>query len=177
PKILDAEVLRFQNNKERWIAFVGLYKNKPYEIFTGKAEDFIVPQWVNNGQITRKEKSKKDERAQYDFSFTDKQGYEVIQPGLSRSFEKEYWNYAKLISGILRHGMPLPFVVELVSNLDLHDETINTWKNGVVRAIKKFIPDGTEVPEKQCPECGAKNALIYKEGCLMCPDCGYSKCG
>ncbi|MCF8299150.1 MAG: adenosylcobalamin-dependent ribonucleoside-diphosphate reductase [Saprospiraceae bacterium] len=177
PHILDAEVLRFQNNKEKWIAFVGLYKNKPYEIFTGKAEDFIVPQWVNSGQITRKEKTKKDQRARYDFSFIDKQGYEVIQPGLSRSFEKEYWNYAKLISGILRHGMPLPFVVELVNNLDLHDESINTWKNGVVRAIKKFIPDGTVVPEKQCPECDTKNALIYKEGCLMCPDCGYSKCG
>ncbi len=174
PKKMEAEVVRFQNDYEKWIAFVGLYKDKPYEIFTGKADGFIVPGWVSKGHVIRHKE--KDKRARYDFQFEDKQGYKVTIEGLSRSFNKEYWNYAKLISGILRHGMPLPFVVELVDNLDLHVDYINTWKNGVVRALKKFIPDGTEVPDTQCPECGNDHGLIYKEGCLSCVNCGYSKC-
>jgi len=174
PKILEAEVIRFQNDYDKWIAVVGLYKNKPYEIFTGKAEGFILPGWVNNGWVIRhKEKGK---HARYDFQFADKENYKITIEGLSRSFKKEFWNYAKLISGILRHGMPLPFAVDLVQNLDLHDENINTWKNGVVRALKKYIPDGTEAADHQCPECGDENGLIYKEGCLTCKACGYSKC-
>jgi len=175
PKVLEAEIVRFQNDYEKWIAVVGLLNNKPYEIFSGKADGFYMPTWVTNGWIIRQKE--KNQRARYDFQFKDKDGYKVTIEALSRSFKKEYWNYAKLISGILRHGMPLPFAVELVSNLDLFDDTINTWKVGIVRALKKFIPDGTEVPEKKCPECGDEDGLLYKEGCLICKNCGYSKCG
>ncbi len=175
PKKLEAEIVRFQNDYEKWIAVVGLLDNKPYEIFTGKAEGFYLPPWVDKGWIIRYKAD--NEKARYDFQFEDKEGYKVTIEGLSRSFNKEYWNYAKLISGILRHGMPLQFAVDLISNLNLEIDSINTWKNGVVRAIKKYIPDGTEATEESCPECGAKGGLIYKEGCLTCKHCGYSKCG
>ncbi len=175
PKALTAEVVRFQNDYEKWIAVVGILGDKPYEIFTGKADDFYLPTWVNDGHIIRHKND--EEKARYDFQFTDKQGYKVTIEGLSRSFDKEYWNYAKLISGILRHGMPLPFVVDLVANLSLDSDSINTWKNGIARALKKFIPDGTKAAEKKCPECGDKDGLMYREGCLVCRSCGYSKCG
>ncbi|MEI6696168.1 MAG: adenosylcobalamin-dependent ribonucleoside-diphosphate reductase [Bacteroidota bacterium] len=175
PKRLEAEVVRFQNDYEKWIAVVGVLDNKPYEVFTGKAEGFYLPIWVNKGYVIRNKEG--SEKARYDFQFEDKEGYKVTIEGLSRSFDKEYWNYAKLISGILRHGMPLPFAVDLISNLNLEIDSINTWKNGVVRALKKYIPDGTAASEASCPECGAKGGLIYKEGCLACKHCGYSKCG
>jgi ribonucleoside-diphosphate reductase alpha chain len=175
PKKLEAEVVRFQNDYEKWIAVVGVLDNKPYEVFTGKADGFYLPPWVNKGIVIRNKEG--NEKARYDFQFEDKEGYKVTIEGLSRSFDKEYWNYAKLISGILRHGMPLTSAVDLISNLTLEIESINTWKNGVVRALKKYIPDGTAAIEASCPECGAKGGLIYKEGCLACKHCGYSKCG
>jgi len=174
PKRLKADILRFQNDYEKWIAVVGLLDGKPYEVFTGKADDFYLPPWVENGEVIRTKKE--GERARYDFQFSDKQGYKVTIEGLSRSFDKTFWNYAKLISGILRHGMPLYQAVELISNLTFDIDSINTWKNGVVRSLKKYIPDGTKAAENKCPECGAADALIYKEGCLICKHCGYSKC-
>ncbi|MBE9492374.1 MAG: adenosylcobalamin-dependent ribonucleoside-diphosphate reductase [Bacteroidetes bacterium] len=175
PTILDADVVRFQNDREKWAAVVGLMNKKPYEIFTGKAEGFFLPNWVEKGWVI---KSKKENgKSRYDFQFLDKDGYKITMEGLSRQFNKEYWNYAKLISGIIRHGMPMPFVVELVSNLVFNDETINTWKNGVVRALKKYIPDGTKASKQKCPECAEQGNLIYKEGCLTCINCGYSQCG
>jgi len=175
PKKLEAEVVRFQNDYEKWIAVVGLLNNRPYEVFTGKADGFYLPPWVTKGWVIRNKEG--NEKARYDFQFEDKEGYKVTIEGLSRSFNKEYWNYAKLISGILRHGMPLPFAVDLISNLNLDGDSINTWKTGVVRALKKYIPDGTQATDNACPECGAKGGLIYKEGCLTCKHCGYSKCG
>jgi ribonucleoside-diphosphate reductase alpha chain len=116
-------------------------------------------------------------RTRYDFQYEDKDGYKVTMEGLSRTFDKEYWNYAKLISGILRHGMPIPFVVNVVNTLDLKSDNINTWKNGVIRALKKYIPDGTKAKGNSCPKCEGKDSLVYQEGCLVCKDCGYSKCG
>jgi ribonucleoside-diphosphate reductase alpha chain len=176
PKKLKAEIIRFRNNNEKWIAVVGLLDDKPYEIFTGKAEEtFILPEWVEKGWVIKSKKGKSKSR--YDFRYIDKDGYKVTFEGLSRSFNEEYWNYAKLISGVLRHGMPLPYVVHLVTNLDLHDSTINTWKNGVERALKKFIPDGTSVIDHKCPKCADPDGLIYEEGCLKCKSCGHSKCG
>ncbi len=174
PKRLEADVVRFQNNYEKWVAVVGKLNGKPYEIFTGKADDFFLPPWVENGWVIREKN--KSEKARYDFQFEDRQGYKVTVEALSRSFNKEYWNYAKLISGILRHGMPLPYAIELVQNLTLDEDTINTWKNGVVRALKKYIPDGTVSEGKICPECGDNKSLIYQDGCLTCKSCGYSKC-
>jgi ribonucleoside-diphosphate reductase alpha chain len=174
PKKLEADILRFQNDYEKWIAVVGLLDGKPYEVFTGKADDFYLPPWVNNGEVVRYKKE--GEPARYDFQFTDKQGYKVTIEGLSRSFDQTFWNYAKLISGILRHGMPLYQAVDLISNLNFDTESINTWKNGVVRAIKKYIPDGTTAAKNKCPECHVADALVYKEGCLTCKHCGYSKC-
>jgi len=176
PEMLEAEVVRFQNDYEKWVAVVGVYKGRPYEIFTGKAEGFFLPNWVTQGSIIKR-KSNNQGRTRYDFQFEDKEGYKVTMEGLSRQFNKEFWNYAKLISGILRHGMPLPYVVDLISNLVLENDSISTWKNGVIRTLKKFIPDGTEaVKEKQCPTCKDDQGLIYKEGCLICKSCGYSKC-
>jgi ribonucleoside-diphosphate reductase alpha chain len=175
PKKLEAEIVRFQNDYEKWIAVVGLINGRPYEVFTGKAEDFFLPPHVQKGWII-KNKTDKDE-SRYDFQFEDKQGYKVTIEGLSRMFDKEFWNYAKLISGILRHGMPLPFVVELIGNLRLDSESINTWKVGVERALKKFIPDGTKAADKTCSNCGDADGLVYEEGCLKCKSCGYSKCG
>jgi len=173
PKMLEAIVIRFQNNYEKWMAVVGLLDGKPYEIFTGLAEDFFLPPWVEKGWVI-KEKSEKG-HARYDFQFRDKQGYRVTIEGLSRSFNEEYWNYAKLISGVLRHGMPITYVIDLVSNLNVPEDTINTWKNGVVRALKRFVPDGTST-KTTCPECG-QSTLVYQDGCLTCTTCGYSKCG
>ncbi|OIP01067.1 MAG: ribonucleoside-diphosphate reductase, adenosylcobalamin-dependent [Bacteroidetes bacterium CG2_30_33_31] len=174
PQSLEAEVVRFQNNKEKWIAIVGLYKGHPYEIFSGKSEDLIIPSYVNQGNIVKHKNNKN--QTTYDFEYVDKGGITQEYRGLSRAFDKEFWNYAKLISGILRHGMPIPFVVDLVNNLHFENDTINTWKAGIVRAIKKFVPDGTVDEKNVCPECG-KTSLVYKEGCLICSSCGYSKCG
>jgi len=175
PKKLEADVVRFQNNYEKWIAVVGKLNGRPYEIFTGKADDFFLPPWVETGWVSREKN--KGEKARYDFQFEDKQGYKVTIEGLSRSFNKEFWNYAKLISGILRHGMPMPYVIELVENLTLDADNINTWKNGVVRALKRYIPDGTRADGKICPECNDTDSLVYADGCLTCKSCGYSKCG
>ncbi|MCF8277045.1 MAG: adenosylcobalamin-dependent ribonucleoside-diphosphate reductase [Flavobacteriales bacterium] len=175
PKKLEAEIVRFQNEKEKWIAVVGLLDGKPYEIFTGKTEEaFHLPAWAEKGWIIKD----RDENgnARYDFQYVDKDGYRVTIEGLSRSFDKEFWNYAKLISGVLRHGMPLPYVVNLVSRLNLFDENINTWKNGVERTLKRYIPDGTKA-DHQCPSCNDPDGLIYEEGCLKCKSCGHSKCG
>ena len=174
PKKLEAEIIRFQNDYEKWIAVIGLIDNKPYEIFTGRAEGFFLPSWVTKGWVIKNKNEKNETR--YDFQFEDKEGYKITIEGLSRSFDKEFWNYAKLISGILRHGMPIKFVVNVVSDLSFNIESITTWKNGVIRALKKFIPDGTSAPESKCPSCNAPGGLIYKEGCLTCKDCGYSKC-
>ncbi len=174
PKELEAEIVRFQNNKEEWIAVVGILEGRPYEIFTGEAkETFVIPKKFQKCWVVKTKDEKKKTR--YDLHFIDKDGYKVMYQGLSRSFNKEYWNYAKLISGVLRHGMPLNSVVDLISALHMDSETINTWKNGVIRALKKFIPDGTKVKE-ECPSCGAEGTLAYKEGCLSCASCGYSKC-
>jgi len=177
PKLLEAHVVRFMNNKEEWVAVVGILNGRPYEIFTGKAEGFFLPKWVESGQVIKNKRKDKQQAAQYDFHFEDKDGYKITMEGLSRQFNKEYWNYAKLISGILRHGMPLHFVVDLVNNLILDSQSINTWKNGVVRALKKYVPDGTVAKEMPCPECSSEGTLLYKEGCLTCSNCGYSKCG
>lgn len=174
PERLEAEIVRFQNDKEKWIAVVGLLDGRPYEIFTGLADDFWIPSWVLKGTIVKSRPN--DSKSRYDFQFEDRQGYNIIIEGLSRSFDKEYWNYAKLISGILRHGMPLPFVVNLISKLHFETDSINTWKNGVERALKKFIPDGTKAAEHDCPQCHEKGALIYAEGCVRCRNCDYSKC-
>jgi len=175
PKKLEAEILRFMNNDEKWIAFVGCLKGHPYEIFTGKAEDsFSIPDYVKKGWIV---KSKNEEgKAQYGFCYIDKMGYQVSIGGLSRSFNEEYWNYAKLISGVLRHGMPIHYVVDLIGHLNLNDSSLNNWKAGVARALKKFIPNGVEAVGKTCPQCNT-NSLVYQEGCLTCKNCGHSKCG
>jgi len=174
PKKLDAKVVRFQNNKEKWIAVVGLMNGRPYEIFTGKTEDvFVVPQAVEYGWVIKTKKE--DGRTQYDFQYEDREGYKITMGGLSRSFDKEFWNYAKLISGVLRHGMPLHYVVDLIGKMNLYDDNINTWKSGVVRALKTFIPNGTKVSDNICGECGDEG-LVYEEGCLKCMSCGYSKC-
>lgn len=172
PQKLEADIVRFQNNHEKWVAVVGLMDNRPYEIFTGNAEGFFLPNWVKKGWAI---KVKTENGTRYDFQFMDKDGYRITMEGLSRQFNKEFWNYAKLISGILRHGMPLPFVVELISKLTLDEEHINTWKAGVVRALKRYIPDGTKQKGEKCPKC--ENDLIFQEGCLNCEHCGYSKCG
>jgi ribonucleoside-diphosphate reductase alpha chain len=175
PKRLEADIVRFKNNHERWMAFIGLVAGKPYEIFTGKAEDiFHLPAYVNHGWILKE--VDKEGRKRYDFQFTDKAGYGVTIEGLSRSFDEEYWNYAKLISGILRQGMRIEKVVDLVNGLNVEEDHINTWKNGVVRALKRYVPDGTRIDKALCPQCQA-DALVYKEGCVMCTDCGYSECG
>jgi ribonucleoside-diphosphate reductase alpha chain len=174
PEKLEAEIVRFQNDYEKWIAVVGLLNGRPYEIFTGRADDFWIPSWVQKGCIFKTRPDGVTSR--YDFQFEDRQGYKITIEGLSRSFTKEYWNYAKLISGILRHGMPLPFVVNIISKLHFEVDSINTWKNGVERALKKFIPDGTKAPERVCPNCHEANVLIYQEGCPICIKCGYTKC-
>ncbi len=172
PKKLDAEIVRFKNDREDWIAVVGMYENRPYEIFTGRAENFILPKWVENGWVIRV-KEKGDEHARYDFQFLDKDGYKVTIEGLSRMFNQQYWNYAKLISGVLRVGMPIANVVNLVGKLNFDIESINTWSSGVCRALKRYIKDGAETGEL-CPKCGQK--LTYSSGCRECKHCGWSKC-
>ena len=172
PKTLECDVVRFQNNYEKWIAFVGKINGKPYEIFLGKQDDFYLPPFVETAWIT---KNKDEEgKSRYDLQFKDKQGYKITIEGLSRSFSPEFWNYAKLISGILRHGMPIANVVTLIQNLSVNEDNINAWKNGIARALKRYIPNGTQDKEK-CPTCG--EPLIYEDGCKHCKNCGYSKCG
>ena len=176
PDVLEASIIRFTNGDEKWIAVVGLLNEKPYEIFTGQAEDtFVIPKWVKRGWVIKNRNE--DGKSRYDFSFKDKDGYKTTIEGLSRSFNKEFWNYAKLISGVLRHGMPIPQVVDLIENLHLYNDSINTWKNGVERALKMFIPDGTIAVDRKCGECGDPEGLIYEEGCLKCKSCGHTKCG
>ena len=176
PKVLEADIVKFNNNHEKWVAIVGTIDGRPYEIFTGRAEDsFSILSHVDKGWVIRNKSQ--DGRARYDFQYEDKDGYKTTIEGLSRTFNQEYWNYAKLISGVLRHGMPIAFVVEMVANLHLSDESLNTWKNGVQRALKRYIPDGTKVSGKACPECSSEEGMMFKEGCLTCMDCGYSKCG
>jgi ribonucleoside-diphosphate reductase alpha chain len=175
PVILDAKVVRFMNNNEPWMAVIGLLHNRPYEIFTGAAVDiFKFPDYVTQGWVIKAKDDKGQSR--YDFQFTDKDGYKITIEGLSRSFNKEFWNYAKLISGVLRHGMPLLNVVDLISGLTVEQAYINNWKNGVIRSLKAFIPDGTIASEAECPECADPNGLIFKEGCLICKSCGFSEC-
>ena len=177
PKELDCEIVRFQNSKDKWIAFVGLKDDRPYEIFTGLADDeegIMLPKTVNEGKIIKTVDEHGNKR--YDFQFVNKRGYKTTVEGLSHKFDKEFWNYAKLISGVLRYGMPIDQVIKLVSGLQLDNESINTWKVGVERALKKYIPDGTQIKEQACPSCGEK-ALVYQEGCLTCKNCVYSKCG
>jgi ribonucleoside-diphosphate reductase alpha chain len=177
PKELECDIVRFQNSKDKWIAFVGLYNGRPYEIFTGLADDeegILLPKTVNEGRIIKTLDENGVKR--YDFQFVNKRGYKTTVEGLSHKFDKEFWNYAKLISGVLRYGMPIDQVIKLVSGLQLDNESINTWKVGVERALKKYIPDGTQIKEQPCPECGQK-ALAYQEGCLKCSNCGYSRCG
>ncbi len=175
PKKLDTFIIRFMNNDEMWLAFVGMLNERPYEIFTGRAMDsFALPDYVSKGWTIKSQD--RDGKTRYDFRFVDSQGYNVTIEGLSRSFNKEYWNYAKLISGILRHGMPLTDVVHLVSNLNLDKDYINTWKNGVVRALKTFIKDGEKPKNNTCPSCHNKNGLVFEEGCLKCRNCGYTTC-
>lgn len=173
PKTLECDVVRFQNNYEKWIAFVGKINGRPYEIFLGKQDDFYLPPFVETAWIT---KNKDEEgKSRYDLQFKDKQGYKITIEGLSRSFSPEFWNYAKLISGILRHGMPISNVVTLIQNLSVDEDNINAWKNGIARALKRYIPDGTKVDKEVCPTCG--EALVYEDGCKHCKNCGYSKCG
>ncbi|MFO7878437.1 MAG: adenosylcobalamin-dependent ribonucleoside-diphosphate reductase [Bacteroidota bacterium] len=179
PKVLEADVVRFHNNKEKWIAFVGLMDGIPYEIFTGRVEDDVlpVPQSVNKGQII-KNKSE-DGTSRYDFQYKNRYGYSTTFEGLSHQFNTEYWNYAKLISSVLRYGMPIEKAVELVASLKLDSEAINTWKNGVERALKRYIPNGTKAAKEgaKCPECRESDSLVYQDGCVICTSCGYSKCG
>lgn len=177
PQILEADVVRLQNNKEKWIAFIGLINDQPYEIFTGMADDedgILIPRWVNNGLIIKSRNE--DGSSRYDFQYKNKRGYKTTIEGLSHKFNPEYWNYAKLISSTLRHGMPIEKVVDLINSLQLDSESINTWKNGVARSLKRYVADGTEAKGQKCDSCNSKN-LIYQEGCLTCKDCGSSKCG
>ncbi len=175
PKVLDCDVIRFNINEEKWLAFVGLKEGRPYEIFTGIADEetFPIPKTIVKGKIIKVKTE--EEKTRYDFQYTDKYGYKKTMEGLSHMFKPEFWNYAKLISGVLRHEMPIQDVVNLVQSLKLDSESINNWKNGVERALKKYIPNGTKAKGK-CGECGSDN-LVYEEGCLICKDCGSSKCG
>ena len=177
PQILECDVVRFQNNKEKWVAFVGLLDGRPYEIFTGLQDDdegIVLPKSVVKGRIIKN--VNEDGTKRYDFQFENKKGYKTTVEGLSEKFNKEYWNYAKLISGVLRYRMPLDHVIKLVGSLQLESESINTWKNGVERALKKYITDGTEAKGQKCPNCGHES-LVYQEGCLICKHCGTSRCG
>lgn len=177
PKELDCDVVRFQNNKEKWVAFVGLLDGYPYEIFTGLQDDdegIVLPKTVVKGKVIKQ--TNEDGSHRYDFQFENKRGYKTTVEGLSEKFNPEYWNYAKLISGVLRYRMPIDHVIKLVSSLQLKDESINTWKNGVERALKKYIVDGTKANGQKCPVCG-QETLVYQEGCLICTNCGASRCG
>ena len=177
PKELEADVVKFQNNKEKWIAFIGLKDGQPYEIFTGLADDedgILIPKNVTKGKIIKQVDAEGNKR--YDFQYVNKRGYKTTIEGLSEKFNPEYWNYAKLISGVLRYKMPMDQVIKLISGLELSSESINTWKNGVERALKKYLPNGTKASGQTCPNCG-NETLIYQEGCLICTSCGTSKCG
>ena len=177
PTVLEADVVRFQNNKEKWVAFVGMLNDRPYEIFTGLQDDddgILLPKSVVKGRIIKSEDKEGNKR--YDFQFKNRRGYKITIEGLSEKFNKEYWNYAKLISGVLRWGMPIEQVVKLVGSLSLDSENINTWKNGVERALKRYVKDGTEAKGRKCPNC-KNETLIYQEGCLICTTCGTSRCG
>lgn len=176
PEVLEADVVRFQNNKEKWIAFIGLIDDKPYEIFTGLADEdgILLPRWATKGLIIKNRNE--DGTSRYDFQYQNKRGYKTTIEGLSHKFDPEYWNYAKLISSTLRHGMPIEKAVELINSLQLDSESINTWKNGVARALKRYVEDGTLARKQKCDNCNSSQ-LIYQEGCLTCKDCGSSKCG
>ena len=177
PQVLDCDVVRFQNNKEKWVAFVGLLNGYPYEIFTGLQDDeegIMLPKAVTKGKIIKN--VDENGKRRYDFQFENKRGYKTTVEGLSEKFNPEYWNYAKLISGVLRYRMPIDHVIRLVSSLQLKSESINTWKNGVERALKKYVTDGTEAKGQKCPQCG-QETLVYQEGCLICKNCGASRCG
>ena len=177
PQVLDCDVVRFQNNKEKWVAFVGLLDGYPYEIFTGLQDDdegIVLPKSVTKGKIIKQ--TNPDGTHRYDFQFENKRGYKTTVEGLSEKFNPEYWNYAKLISGVLRYRMPIDHVIHLVGSLQLNDESINTWKNGVERALKKYVTDGTNASGQTCPMCG-QETLVYQEGCLICTNCGASRCG
>ena len=176
PDELEADVVRFQNNKEKWIAFIGLIDNRPYEIFTGIADDeegIFCPKSVTKGKII---KVKENGEKRYDFQFINKRGFKTTIEGLSEKFNPEFWNYAKLISGVLRYGMPIEQVLKLVASLELDNKSINTWKMGVERALKKYLPNGTKLSGQTCPNCG-QESLVYQEGCLICTNCGTSRCG
>ena len=176
PAELECDVVRFQNNKDKWIAFVGLKDGVPYEIFTGLADDeegILLPKSVTKGKIIRV--VQEDGTKRYDFQFVNSRGFKTTMEGLSYKFDKEFWNYAKLISGVLRYGMPIDQVIKMISSLQMDSESINSWKVGVERALKKYIQDGTVVQGQVCPNCG--NALIFEEGCMHCRECGYSRCG
>ena len=177
PQTLECDVVRFQNNKEKWVAFVGLLDGYPYEIFTGLQDDeegIMLPKSVVKGKIIKQ--TNEDGSKRYDFQFENKRGYKTTVEGLSEKFNPEYWNYAKLISGVLRYRMPIEHVIKLVSSLQLKSESINTWKVGVERALKKYISDGTQAKGQRCPNCG-QETLVYQEGCLICTNCGASRCG
>lgn len=177
PRELEADVVRFQNNREKWIAFVGLLNGRPYEIFTGLADDdegIMLPKNVSKGSIIKS--YDEDGQKHYDFQFKNKRGYKMTIEGLDGKFNPEFWNYAKLISGVLRYGMPIDQVIKLVQGMELNNESINTWKNGVERALKKYLLNGTEAKGQKCPNCGHET-LVYQEGCLICTNCGASRCG
>ena len=177
PDVLEADIVRFTNNKEKWVAFVGLLDGYPYEIFTGvldEEEGIFIPKAVTTGKIIKNVDAEGNKR--YDFQFENKRGYKMTIEGLSEKFNKEYWNYAKLISGVLRYRMPIDIAMKLVSSLELDSESINTWKNGVARALKKYVKDGTKASGQKCPEC-ENETMVYQEGCLICTTCGSSKCG
>ena len=177
PQVLEADIVRFQNNKEKWIAFIGLIEGKPYEIFTGIADDedgILLPRWVEKGLIIKNRNE--DGSSRYDFQYKNKRGYKTTIEGLSHKFDPEYWNYAKLISTTLRYGMPIEKAVELTNSLQLDSASINTWKNGVARALKRYVADGTIARKQKCDNCNSSE-LIYQEGCLTCQSCGSSKCG
>ncbi|MDL2224355.1 adenosylcobalamin-dependent ribonucleoside-diphosphate reductase, partial [Bacteroidales bacterium OttesenSCG-928-M06] len=177
PRELEADIVKFQNNKEKWIAFVGLLNGRPYEIFTGindEEEGIFLPKNVSKGTIIKNVDESGNKR--YDFQYTNKRGYKTTIEGLSDKFNPEYWNYAKLISGVLRYSMPVDQVIKLVGGLELNDESINTWKNGVERALKKYMQEGMQAKGQKCPNCG-QESLVYQEGCLTCTSCGTSKCG